>query len=106
MRNTQIPSSLNILGTEFKVTVRKLKERDLCGYTDIVKREISVDSSMAADAQIETFYHEVVHAIIGLAGYSSILGDDVEEALAQHLGYALLCFLSENSPLPKRRRKS
>jgi len=100
MDKAVLPESVNILGTVFQVRVVPLSD-GLHGESSQAGRYIAVDESLDECQQLETFYHELVHAILDHGGYDSVLGEDKQEALAQYLGMVLTYVQSFNE-LPKK----
>ena len=90
-----IPSTINILGTTFTVKVENIAEE--AGLTETWKRQITIDSGLTPEAQVETFYHELVHAILEQTGVAHALDDKQNEAVAQGLGMALAMVMSTNN---------
>lgn len=90
---------LLIQGQVFDVCETLLPEED-AGESNDALLFIRINSSLPSAAKVETFYHEVVHMMLGLGGYSELLDPKLEEALAQYLGNALTQFLSSNGSLP------
>jgi hypothetical protein len=95
-----IRDKVKICGTWFEVLRERMEDDKLAGESNVVDRLISVDTRQSDCAQIETFYHEVVHMMLGLGGYTELLDEKMEEALAQYLGHALHHFLADNPGLP------
>lgn len=93
------PKSVEILGSAFAVTVAPLDSTQ-AGFSSACDRVLRINSELPAETQVETFYHEVVHMWLELAGFNHLVGDGVDEALAQHLGYCLSLFVSTNPALP------
>jgi hypothetical protein len=94
-----LPPNINILGTTYSVVVCDLGEH-LDGFTEPSQRTIKVDSKLRQDAQVETFYHELIHAMMAHVGLSSLLKERKEEAIAQGLGMALAYVVTANE-LPR-----
>jgi hypothetical protein len=95
-----IPNSVQILGSTFKIIQVAPDNLDEVGFTDVCGRIIKISPDVPADVQLETFYHEIVHAILALAGISHTIDEKEEEAIAQCLGYGLLHFLTTNPNIP------
>lgn len=88
-----LPGSLVISGHDFEVELAHMEDR--YGDCDVTKRKIRIDPTEPLDRQWETLFHETIHAVLGLSGYSELLKDDLEEALVvllQHQLWPLLDF--------------
>jgi Zn-dependent peptidase ImmA (M78 family) len=94
-----IPESLDILGTTFLVKQESITTGE-AGLTQCWKRQITIDSDLDYDAKVETFYHELAHAVLGMTGVEQALDEKQNEAVAQALGFALAQIVSDNT-LPK-----
>ncbi len=98
-----LPTTINILGTEFMVRLRPLEE-GVAGLSEICDRTISVDETLPKEVQLETFYHELIHTMLGHLGLSALLKEGEEEAIAQGLGMAL-CYVVQANDLPRETDK-
>jgi hypothetical protein len=98
MMSRKLPTQVNILGTMFEVVEDSLPSGD-CGTTQQHLRLICIDRDMPYDAQIETLFHEITHAVLKHLGYDQLLGDEIEEALCQGMGVALSFIIGANPEL-------
>jgi hypothetical protein len=90
--------TLDILGNLFEVTYVDLGED--AGDSNAAERVIRVDKNLPPASQAEVLYHEVIHMMLDMGGYSTFLDPKLEEALTQYLGVAVLQFLTHNNTLP------
>lgn len=97
MTSSKLPDGVTLLGVHFDVVVEPLEE-GLCGDTSVYQRMIRVDSLMSREVQWETLHHEVAHAILRLTGISELLGEELEESVAQSLGLGLLTLSWRTEP--------
>ena len=93
-----IPTSVNILGSVW--LVRKVNDLPDMGSANPVNRTISLDDSLAPSVMVETFYHELVHAILMHTGHQEHFDEKQNEALAQGLGMTLAFVVAANE-LPR-----
>lgn len=91
----RIPSEVNVLGTTFVVKVEPMTGDD-CGETLAASRIIRIDSGLAPAVQVETFYHELMHAMLDHTGLCHLLTPQGQEAFCQGLGMALTYVLTAN----------
>ncbi len=106
-RDLILPRSISVLGKVFTVKlVANLKDSDgspLFGITDPNSRTITLCSSADQASLESTFFHELIHATLAVAGVSELLDEKLEESLTVALEnglsglYTLRC-------KPKRRR--
>lgn len=74
---------------------------NVIGLFDYDARRIYISNDVAIDAQLESFYHEVVHAILSHSGLTNLLDEKMEEAVCSALATGLLRFVSDNDQLPR-----
>lgn len=99
-----IPTEINLLGTTFRVQVCPMDKTD-AGVTETCARLIQINEEMPADVQVETFYHELVHAILDHTGVGSGFTPEQNEQLAQCIGMSLTYLMAANQ-LPKLGEKT
>jgi hypothetical protein len=90
---------LNILGHTFTVEQQQLGP-ELAGESNSTDLLIKINYGLVDAVKVETFYHEVVHMMLDLGGYSTLLEPKLEEAMVQFLGNAIAQFVSSNDALP------
>lgn len=96
---TPLPSEIQVLGTTYTVVIEPLSECH--GQTDYAHRRISINMDDPDDIRLETFYHEVVHAMLGHTGLDYTLTARQNELFAQMLGIAMRSVVaSVNGTLP------
>lgn len=102
VKGKEIPSSLPILGYEWQVdkvpSIPSDEDEIIHGTTEGPKYRITValEAHPTEEALEATLMHEVVHAVLHMAGLSNLLDDKQEEALAVAIEHGLF-------PLYKRR---
>ncbi len=95
-----MPTSVNILGAKFRVLLEAPDDPCNAGESSDCKRTIKIAPDLPVEVQVETLYHEVVHMMLKLSGVSHALTDELDEAVAQGIGFALTQFLTNNGTLP------
>jgi hypothetical protein len=101
---SRIPSEVNVLGTTFRVEIGGLSPDD-CGDSAVAERRIRISPTIPESVQVETFYHELVHVILGHTGLDYLLTEQEQEAFAQGLGMALTYVVTANQ-LPSLKGES
>jgi hypothetical protein len=96
-----LPDKVVVDGFLFDVVEASLDNEEDAGDSDTHQRRIAVNDDCPPSTRVETFYHEVVHMMLALAGYTYLLDGKTEEALAQTLGASLARFVTDNDNLPK-----
>lgn len=91
--NKGYPLVVGVLGDYYSVVVKPIEE---CGTCEPHLRTITLDSSLKPHVLAETFYHELVHAILAQSGVAEILDEKQEEAVAQAVGAGMAQFLRNN----------
>ena len=76
-----IPTTITIMGIKFKVDVLDLTKEYLCGDSCLAKKLIRINSQQTLEEQKSTLYHECLHMALHISGVSSLLTDDLEEAI-------------------------
>jgi len=82
----KIPNKINISGIPFKVRVEHIPLEDgdtLLGKCETDKRLITISEALPdeTDQVYRVVLHEALHAILGVSGISTLLHNDIEEAL-------------------------
>ena len=92
----KLPSSILVLGEEFRVEVIS----DLHSGTDPVSGEtvgaylrIRINADLDLPRQWTTLIHEYVHAVLHVVGIGNILSEEVEEVIAQSMEYGIVQLL-------------
>jgi hypothetical protein len=81
-RTVILPKKIKILGKEIKIVEEEGMED--CGEFFLIARTIKIKKEMPDEMKLETFLHEIVHAILGVSGISDTLdswGDSIEEGI-------------------------
>lgn len=92
-----IPNELNILGYTFSVERYSLDEEEHeDGHSIARNRVMAIDDSLPHSAQVEVFYHELIHLMLDHTGLSNMLDDKQQEVFAQCLGVTLAYVVTAN----------
>jgi len=82
MKYVKIPTSFKVGGTKMEVrNVERCEDNafGLCflgaGYIEIADK-VNKDDNQSAGSKVNTFYHELVHAILDTMGYKDLSGDE------------------------------
>ncbi len=67
------------------------------GCCDVDQCTIQIDASLAPESQSETLMHEILHALIYVAGLHTLLGPYLEEEVCWRLSPLLLAVLRTNN---------
>ena len=78
---------------------RVLALDSLAGRCDPNRLEIHLDRNTAPGVQRETLLHELIHAVMDLAGLSQELADEAEEMYVRRISPVLLDVLRRNPKL-------
>lgn len=90
--NPKLPKSINILGVEFKVEEDSSMPDEEYGETDIEKRLIRMNPKHR-ETYLDSFFHEMFHAAMGVSGQAFLLDEKHEEALVRMLEHAFSPYL-------------
>ena len=100
-----MPRRTRIMGQKFTVGVHKYlavehpvhpgQTLEVLGLCDNDAQMIALDPEQGPDKLRETYLHEHLHAMIGLAGMRDMLGDN-EEEVVKRISPILLQFLRDN----------
>lgn len=113
----QKPDRLELLGQPFRIEWDWTPDdgAETYGDTHTIERRIRINSEKCGHPEVEerTLLHEVIHGILGSAGYDQMLEDRHEEALVHCLEnglYPVICELVRRGYFrpaapTKRRRK-
>lgn len=89
----KLPSSLCILGVKFNVAWNHDfddEKEETFGDTHVLGKKIRIGTRCHTSSdRASTFFHEALHAALGVAGYSEMLGTKQEEALVTCIENAL-----------------
>lgn len=80
----EIPESVSVLGLRYEVRLADLEDED--GACSPSRQLIQLRDGMGAEKAAQTFYHELLHALLDQLGYSELYGD---EHLVQGLAIGL-----------------
>jgi hypothetical protein len=83
-----LPSTITVLGIEFKVEYLDLSKEDLMGDSDIDKKLIRINSTVSHDIQKSTLFHECIHMALRIPGFDHIISAKTEEAIVRCLEHA------------------
>jgi hypothetical protein len=100
----KVPVEVGIMGIQFKIKYQNTVVSggsEVCGETVVHNRTIKISKAEALNPEslLSTILHEIIHAILGIAGHDSTLGEK-EEAVVVSLenGLRQLVTLDEYSP--------
>lgn len=96
----KIPKKVKIGAHIYKIDFDSdpTNDDDSCfGCVSNRKLKIGIDSTVSLTQQEETFFHEVLHAIVYLNGISE--GKDDDEKKVQAIAHSFYLFLKENNLL-------
>lgn len=87
----KIPSQFSLMGHTIKVIVREdlVDDADCYGRWHMTRHTIelqAVSENFTKSAQLQTFWHEVVHAILDCSGHQDLSAD---EALVDRVGQGI-----------------
>jgi len=103
-----LPKKVNIMDHIYKVKiVDDLHMKNgiyLYGAVDHTRRIIKINSGMHPEVEKTTLVHEMLHAVIHIAGHSD-LDDAIEERITDCISQALLPLLKTNPKLFNLKRK-
>jgi hypothetical protein len=85
------------MGVPFRVEVTKVNE-GVAGETLGFYRRIQIDQDLDSRRCWTTLLHEWVHAVLYVNGVANVLGDEVEEIIAQTFEHALEEMLLQIGP--------
>lgn len=80
-----IPKRFQLMGLTINVTLCDTGENDN-GNWSLNEQQIRIDKSLKEEMQLQTFWHEAVHACLQVLSYDE-LGDD--EAFVDRLAFCL-----------------
>lgn len=84
--NSSIPISFDCMGARIEVEVTSDLSKKKHGEWDRSTQRISIHADDPLNVQIQTFWHEAVHAILEICCYPDLSGDeDFVERIAQCL---------------------
>lgn len=83
---SELPSSVSILGRELKVTVTNLK--GLHGDFSLDKSLIRIHQSVPVESAKDTLFHEMIHAALAISGHNEMLTEGQEEAIVRMMEHA------------------
>ena len=86
-KSKTLPKSIIIAGHSFSVEEMLLEDKH--GECDVAGRKIRINSESSLEMKWHTLFHEVLHAVLGIAGLSEILEEKVEEAVVLSLDHLL-----------------
>jgi hypothetical protein len=77
-KKNPIPVSFECMGTTFNVHryPELIKLSNCMGQTRHNENEVLVDASLTGDQLWHTYYHEIVHVILGSLGRNDLNGDE------------------------------
>ena len=75
-----LPSHIIILGQKFRIEVCDMDENDY-GETLGYERLIKISKHQSKELVMHTLFHEAVHAALHVTGQTSLLSDNMEEAV-------------------------
>jgi hypothetical protein len=82
-----LPATIEICGHVIEVVGKPLVN-DM-GEFDIDEMRIYIDTGRTPEQQLETLYHECIHAVLGLGGVAYALDEKTEEAIVRCIQYGL-----------------
>ncbi len=105
-KQQSLPKSVMVLGHKFTIKWDHAFDDGDFGDTDILEREIRIGKRCdTADKRASTYFHEIIHAAIGVAGHEHSLGEKLEESLVTGLENALYPLLDTVLNVRKIERK-
>jgi len=105
----QLPRSLNVLGSKYKIVYRKkvldVDGREVAGLCDRIEKTITISTALSKNEQLHTLYHELGHALCYRVSLYQTHGwsSDVEEILCDCLAS---CLLENFSLVTKKKKRS
>lgn len=73
--------SVSILGHKFRVDIDATLDAGEYGDTCSRTKVIRLNPRLSEEVKLETLWHEVLHASLGISGLSHVLTADLEEAV-------------------------
>lgn len=92
----KVTNKVKILGIEYHVEFKEVPMDDgqfVWGYTDYAQAEIVLCSTLSEEKRVQTFFHELVHAMLHEIGNDRQCED---ESLVSPLGNVLYQVLKDN----------
>ena len=82
----KIPSSFTVAGARYDVRVQTkvptVEGHRCIGHSDHDKHLVTIDSRLPEHAQVEVFWHEVVHCVNAIMARHDDLGEQLADSLA------------------------
>lgn len=78
-RIKKLPTSVTVLGKDFDISYTMDIDTNTYGETNVLERTIKINSNK--DKKESTLLHEIIHAVLGVSGYSERMSEQEEEAL-------------------------
>lgn len=97
LAKSSIPSSIRVLGTEFRIEVTELED-DTAGDTDGLYRRIRISHDYDTVRMWRILVHEWTHAVLEVNGVSNVISTEVNEIIAQSMEHAIEELLSQIGP--------
>jgi hypothetical protein len=97
LAKSNFPTSLRVLGTEFRVELAELED-DTAGDTDGLYRRIRISTDYDTVRMWRILVHEWTHAVLEVNGVSNVISTEVNEVIAQSMEHAIEELLSQIGP--------
>ena len=87
-RKKPFPETIVVLGHQIKVTVCEIDDGADGDFSD-AKMEIRINQDQSEEKKHEALFHETVHAVWHLSGWSHAMKDEEEEGLTRAIEHGL-----------------
>lgn len=96
----KIPNKLKVGGHTYDVKITDYDDEEKGKYnwgrTDLAKKKICIDKTIARSAQEETFFHEMLHCITHDTKINYNIEEDKEEDFVRRMASSLYQVLKDN----------